>query len=251
MKVFANWTCHAQLGETSIMVDQLDSILENVSPPDFLKIDAEGADYEILKGANLLLKNSILGVQIESSFAVRHVGSVLFGEIDTYLKNLGYQLFDLQIECWLRKNQTFSSFSKPQIIWGDCLYILSLDSFVQKLSKITESKRQSLVIKYFTILMAYSLHDTAEELRLELRAAGLVNENTYIQMGLQIKKTLLADRGRGIKLLFVLLLTFGMVIVYSPFRKIRGQATIYYKAVLFALSKWLNSKSMTFNSLRR
>jgi len=68
---FANYPWHEVVGETPIDLDTLDSCLLNNSElrPDFLKVDVEGADLDVIKGAEDTLSRFVLGIQIESSCA--------------------------------------------------------------------------------------------------------------------------------------------------------------------------------------
>lgn len=135
---FATKDWHEIVGSTSIELDTLDNCLE-VHPelkPDFIKIDVEGADLDVLKGGICALDNSVLGLQIEVSFIERHVGAPLFAETDMFLREHNFSLFILSREHWLRKNLAFGPNSNPQLIWGDAVYFLKKEKFFEKLDLI-------------------------------------------------------------------------------------------------------------------
>ena len=55
-----------------------------------MKIDVEGFELEILKGAEALLGSSLLAIRAEVSLAPSRIGQPDFGEIAAYLKTFGF-----------------------------------------------------------------------------------------------------------------------------------------------------------------
>lgn len=73
----------------------LDSVLEELKLPftfDFLKIDAQGAEYEILRGAEDFLKNDCTGLHLELFNIPLYKGIKLMPEVTEYLDRLGFSL---------------------------------------------------------------------------------------------------------------------------------------------------------------
>ena len=82
----------------NILVKKLDSIfttLLNNNSKVFLKIDVQGYEMEILKGAEICLKN-IQGIQIEMSLESLYEGSVLYKEMIKYLEEKGFELYSIE-----------------------------------------------------------------------------------------------------------------------------------------------------------
>lgn len=76
----------------------LDTFLEvnEISQIDYLKIDTEGYDLEVLKGASATLKNQrVKFIQVEASMNPYNKDHVSFFEMIDYLKNYNYHLFGL------------------------------------------------------------------------------------------------------------------------------------------------------------
>lgn len=82
-----NADLNRSVGEVQISVDTMDNVLSfgNLYP-NFIKVDAEGADLEILTEAENALAKNCFGVFVEMSFAERHKGAPLFGEIEKFLR---------------------------------------------------------------------------------------------------------------------------------------------------------------------
>lgn len=68
---------------------------ENNLEIDFLKLDTEGSEYEILLGAIEQLRSTVLGVRVEVSFDHIFEGKKLFGSISDLLMENGYFLLNL------------------------------------------------------------------------------------------------------------------------------------------------------------
>jgi len=92
----------------------LDYTLENLALPfsfDFLKIDAQGAEYEILRGAENFLANSCIGLQLELFNIPLYKGIKLLPEVTEYLMGFGFSL--------VKKMPFHGSFNSQ----NDCIFI--------------------------------------------------------------------------------------------------------------------------------
>lgn len=63
---------------------------------DFIKIDTEGTELDVLKGAQKLLASSVLGIESEFFFHETHEGRCTFADLDTWLRAQGFVLFDIK-----------------------------------------------------------------------------------------------------------------------------------------------------------
>ncbi len=71
----------------------LDSVLardSNVPSPDFLSIDVQGAELDVLRGATSSIKDSVIGIVTEVEFHKLYSGQPLFGDISEYLADRGF-----------------------------------------------------------------------------------------------------------------------------------------------------------------
>ncbi|CCQ73055.1 conserved protein of unknown function [Magnetospira sp. QH-2] len=104
----------------------------NLSQVDFVKIDTDGGDYEVLMGMkDLLASQSILGIQIEAQFhGPVDDNANIFSNIDRFLRENGFALFDMDPWRYSRASlpqkfvlpipgQTY----RGQVLWAEALYL--------------------------------------------------------------------------------------------------------------------------------
>ena len=72
----------------------LDTVIGQTEAPALLKIDAQGYELEILKGARLLLKD-VEGVLLEVSIIEINEGAPLLHDVVLFMKNAGFLAYDI------------------------------------------------------------------------------------------------------------------------------------------------------------
>lgn len=99
----------------------------NIKQIDFLQVDVQGADLDVLQGAAEILKDGILGVQVEVEFSSLYKNQPLFSDIDVYLRKHGFTLFDLVTDdAWCRLPRACSPIwpnRGGQLLWADAIYL--------------------------------------------------------------------------------------------------------------------------------
>ena len=78
-----------------VTLDTIDNIFRELSAPDFVKIDVEGYQLEVLKGGEYYLKTHAPLLMAE----LKDVGETnrsAFEEIEGYISDLGYQLYEIE-----------------------------------------------------------------------------------------------------------------------------------------------------------
>jgi FkbM family methyltransferase len=100
---------------------------ENVQEIDFLYLDIQGAELNVIQGATELLKRSILGIQLEVEFSPLYQNQPLFSDVDSYLRTQGFALFDLITDhpmCRRPRLNSLGNFAqnRGQLLWADALY---------------------------------------------------------------------------------------------------------------------------------
>ena len=110
---------------------RLDDIKE-IQICDFLKVDIQGAELDVLKGATRTLGKTAV-VELEVEFVPLYKGQPLFAEIDIFMRKSGFLLHKLVdiagrgIRPFVRDNNPFKPVS--QLLWADAVYIKDFTRF--------------------------------------------------------------------------------------------------------------------------
>lgn len=109
-------------GQQEIDVVTLDDFLGGGI--DYIKMDVEGAEMDILRGAKKSL-SSVIGLDMEIAFVPMRTGAAIFREVDAFLAPYGFQLFSLpRIYRFFRKTLTLTPYTenRGQALWGEVSY---------------------------------------------------------------------------------------------------------------------------------
>ena len=87
-----------------------------------IKFDIQGGELSALKGATNALSNSILLVYTEIIFTPLYQGGALYSEIDLYLRESGFELYDIYGPKYT---------SKGQLAWANAIFINSSKLFLE------------------------------------------------------------------------------------------------------------------------
>lgn len=179
LRAFGVWPWYEPAGETSIMVETLDSCLRQNGEwrADFVKVDVEGADLDVLKGGCKSLETAF-GLQIEVDFASRNVGAPLQSEVDLWLRNAGFHPHLLFREHWVRSNGVHGALSQPQLAWADAVYFRDCEWAIASIARadsVDEAERRLSAM--LAILLAYGAHDYAADIVAAALEAGAVSES--------------------------------------------------------------------------
>jgi len=187
-------------GESEIAVTTLSDVVARYGIPaiDFVKLDAEGAELDILKGVpQRALGGAILGVLSEVRFQREINHSPNFAELDVFLHRHGLSLFDLQFHRQSRHllpypqlddyrlptgERFFAYTTRGQIQDGDALYFRDLLIPANEASVAASSPRQ--ILKLCALFEIYSLNDCAAELisTYRDRLRPLINCDTLLDL---------------------------------------------------------------------
>lgn len=168
------------VGEQSIRLSTLGDILSSyeVRSVDFIKLDAEGAELDILQGATALLSSPRLaGILSEVRFQREINNAPIFSDLDAFLRPHGFHLYDLQFyhqsrhilpypslaDYLLATGERFFAYTTHgQIMDGDALYFRDLLTPInaERATKLDAAQ----ILKYAAFFEIYSLNDCAAEL---------------------------------------------------------------------------------------
>jgi FkbM family methyltransferase len=124
----------SELLELKSTVDLFTTTLDNfckaegIKEIDFLHLDLQGGELNVLQGADGILNNSVLGLVTEVEFTEIYAGQPLFSDVDIYLRNQGLTLFDFgSMNRDARREVPVISQSHPgALIWSDAFYFRDL-----------------------------------------------------------------------------------------------------------------------------
>ena len=131
---------------------------------DFFKIDTQGSELDILKGSNKTLEH-VVGIEIEVEFNPIYVGQPIYSEVDTYIRNLGFELMDFEPAYYLRKENNRNYSSSGQIMFANAIYFPNDQYLKEKINKdfLRKLVFTSLVYKKYDYTM-YLLTNYSEML---------------------------------------------------------------------------------------
>lgn len=125
---------------------------------DFMKLDTQGSELDILQGAEHVLEKNVLGIEIEVEFAELYSGQHLFEEVHAYLKAHNFEILALQNVLSWRKQKFFG---EGQIISADAVYFKKIREFIDGLRNLSPDIQKIQVIKYMTLCDLYGHFDRA------------------------------------------------------------------------------------------
>ena len=131
----------------------IDKEFKNSQIPNFIKIDTEGSELEILNGAKLSL-NNVMGIEIECVFNELRLSQPQFHEIKIFLEKYNFQFIDfLHITRWEQNKQR--SFGIPQIT--DCLFFKKPEVIFSAFKD--ELINEKMLCQYLALLAIYNRSD--------------------------------------------------------------------------------------------
>ena len=151
------------VGEKKYKTRTLDSF--NIYP-DFIEMDTEGCELDILQSGVETLK-SCIGLEVEVSFIQERIGSPLFADVDTFLREQGFNLYNMKLLKYPRKPLKHGIYkcalATPvgQIMAAHVVYFRDLISVIEKWSL-------DKVLKQSCLMDLYELPDCAVENLAEL-----------------------------------------------------------------------------------
>lgn len=218
-------------GTVEVEVSTLDRVLESQPNlrPDFLKVDVEGADLEVLRGAAHSLRTTVLALRVEVSFIERHRGAPVFAETDEFLRNEGFRLMHLVREHWFRSNLVRGFNTQPQLAWGDAVYFLPRQAMLNRLISEPDADRDALLTKIVTVCLAHNAHDYAIEIIGAARTARLVGERYAKELVTAVESSVESSLWWILWYLFGVVFAVALFLPTLPFRETREQARHYPK----------------------
>lgn len=159
--------------------------LSCLPPADFIKLDTQGSELDILKGAGDSLKNAC-GVEVEVEFIQLYQGQPLFADVHAFLTAQGFELMDLRRASWKRKN--FTGFiGRGQLVFGDALYLRNIDALLNAWDLEKNADIPQKIAKIIVAAMVYRLPDYACALIDKAKAKGVLPSEIHARFKAHIE----------------------------------------------------------------
>lgn len=130
-----------------INTTKLDNI--NISNPDFIKLDIQGAELNALIGGTKILKETF-GLEVEVEFLPLYLNQPLFGDVTSFLSQHDFEFIDfVNLYRWERNSHN----GHGHCIFGDALYLKSPEFIIEQ--KLSNTRISS----YLAILLLYKRFD--------------------------------------------------------------------------------------------
>jgi FkbM family methyltransferase len=112
------------VGEQQLATCELDT-LDLVEQVDFIKLDTQGSELEILNGGRKILQGT-LGLEIEVEFREMYSTQPLFGEVSRFLTDEGFDFIDfVALARWQRSDPNGLRTYLGELIHADALFLRS------------------------------------------------------------------------------------------------------------------------------
>ena len=112
-----------------IATRSLDSLVASreVPAPDFLSLDTQGSEFEILVGAADCIRRHLVGVMVEVAFADVYVGQRTFPDVHSLMLDAGFELAALDSGDYAPFRGPIGARAVREPLFGDALYFRSID----------------------------------------------------------------------------------------------------------------------------
>lgn len=154
-------------GKRPVPIRRMDSLLADgtIRRPDFLKIDCEGFEPEILRGAQDLLRSGVLAVEVETNFNISPlVPGTHFAAVYEQLLPYGFLLYDLAFartprSAFVRRARALGIRNPPTVARPSTFNVLFY--------RATEPSDADETLKRAIILELYGMADTAYDILMD------------------------------------------------------------------------------------
>jgi FkbM family methyltransferase len=152
---------------------RLDDI-EATQNADFLKIDVQGAELDVLKHGVQTLR-SVVAIQTEVEFVPIYKFQPLFADVDSFLRGQGFQFFRFINAEGRSLKSAMTALPYTQVLWADAVYIRTIEQW-------TTLSDGALAKLAFILHVLYDEFDyTAELLRIFDERHGTGHRVRYLE----------------------------------------------------------------------
>lgn len=156
-------------GTLEMPVDTLDAVVaRDGRSVDAIKVDTQGSELDILKGARGALRDSIFLAEVEVSFFERYEGQPLFRDIEGFMREARFELLDLyRLKRYRRRNSADianlslgSGQRAGRLSYGDALFFRAEGPLLERVA----AEGESFALRAILGLLVYGKPDMAAHL---------------------------------------------------------------------------------------
>jgi FkbM family methyltransferase len=161
--------------EVEIEVTALDDLRLPLDSIDVMKLDIQAAELEALRGAEALLRRDVSAIVAEVNFMQTYRDQALFSDIHLYLREFGFEVYDLDMRRWRRRplEPRFDELRVGQIIYADALFMRPPRGFLELIAERPNARDKA--IKHACLFEFFALPDCAEEVIDRAGQAGILD----------------------------------------------------------------------------
>jgi FkbM family methyltransferase len=162
----------------------------------FIKVDTQGTELEILASGERLVSQSLVGVYVETLFHPFYRDQSLFADVDAFLRQHDFTLFDLARTHLRRTPAVKPFFSRRPIVWAHCLYLKNPDA----LERWSEESARRAVLRLAAMATVFQHYDFALEVLTRPLAERLVVDHDLEALRQDVRDRALRDTRRMLRL---------------------------------------------------
>ena len=171
---FRKKPAHTRLvGQAEMPADSLDNVAQAAGVAvDVLKVDTQGSELDILRGAEASLKSSVFFAEVEVSFLERYRGQAPFDGVVAHLRGRGFELIDLYRAKRYRHansagigNVSLGAGQRAgRLAYADAWFMLDEAALAARLDALGPDAAAALAQKAMIVLLVYGKADMAARL---------------------------------------------------------------------------------------
>ncbi len=170
-----------------LAVDTLDARLTALGlRADVIKLDTQGSELAILKGAASTLAAGVIAVDVEVEFSQMYEDQPLFGDVDAYLRPFGLQLFDVSPRRFPYHAGSTLHLARGPVVWAETIYLRTADAIRRDITMADAGLGLSHLAKAVTVALLYGFPDFA--LALIAECAGVVATEHAAQLETAVRE---------------------------------------------------------------
>lgn len=184
LEKFNNFQRFEIVSKENIETQTLDYSLneQKISDVDFIKIDTQGYELNILKGSEKILQE-VIGIETECELTQMYLNQPLFSKILDFLLYKNFSLFDIKKYFWKRDGNNINNSNKGQLIFIDALFLKQPEEIIENFKNNKKKLIKTIyVYKYYkyTDLAKIIIDYMKDNKMLDYKELEILNKNITI-----------------------------------------------------------------------